>query len=88
MRLQEPWTYVVCLSRSVAGCVAVLVNLGDGEVDWIRVQIPLKDLGSGPSARRIIKYQLGDEVDNIGGWIPCPSSPINVTKRHGMRGVG
>jgi hypothetical protein len=63
MRKQEPYTYLPCLSRSVPGCVAVLVNIGDGEVEWVRVRIPLMEAGPGS---RTVTYQLGRLVDKIG----------------------
>jgi hypothetical protein len=56
MRNQSPWTYLPCLSRSVPGCVAVLVNIGRRQVEWVRFKIPLKVTGPGP---RTLLYQLG-----------------------------
>jgi hypothetical protein len=65
MKLQATFTYLPCLSRSVSGCAAVVVNIGEGEVECVRVRIPLEEPGPRP---RTVTYQLGGHSGTMGGW--------------------
>jgi hypothetical protein len=84
LRQQPLHTYLVCLSSTVCGCVAVAVNVGQKVVEWVRVQMPLE--GPEPGSMKIT-YQLEDEGEDkktMGrGWskplpstqLACPSLP-------------
>jgi hypothetical protein len=81
MEEQPEHTYLVCLSSTVHGCLAVAVNVGQKVVEWVRVQIPLE--GPEPGSMTIT-YQLEDEGEEeqeeqtMGG---CRSSlPLPLSK--------
>jgi hypothetical protein len=43
------WSFALCFSMSIAGCMRVGVHQGDGEVEYVRVQVSLlEEAGGGP----------------------------------------
>jgi hypothetical protein len=64
-----PYSFLVCFSASIPGCLRVGVHLGDGQVEYVRIGVSVREGGAEP-----IRYSFAGQR---AGWLAAPAPAPN-----------